>query len=123
MFTPSCVALRRFAPSAGPLINLTPTADGLYLQVVGELDIAAVPKLDGLVRALERAPRTVYVDLAAVRFADSTGLSPFFRSAERRLIDNLPPLTITSVSRAVWRVVRLLADDSDVRAFAVSART
>jgi anti-anti-sigma regulatory factor len=109
------------ASHCGPLINLTPTIDGLYLQVAGELDIATVPRLDGVIGALERAPRSVHVDLAAVRFADAAGMSPFFDSAVRRMIDGLPPLTIRAVSKAVQRVVDLLADDRGARAFAVAA--
>jgi anti-anti-sigma factor len=120
MTTPSFARTARFAPHCSPLINLTPTIDGLFLHVAGELDIATVPRLDGVIAALERAPRSVHVDLAAVRFADAAGLSPLFDSAERRMINGLPPLIVRAVSRAVQRVVELLADDIGVRAFAAA---
>lgn len=122
MTKPSFTRPQRFARRSGR-VSLKPTADGLCLQVAGELDLATVPRLDGLLGALERAPRSACVDLAAVRFADAAGLSPFFDSAERRLTDGLPPLTISAVSRAVQRVVDLLPDDRGAQAFAVAALT
>jgi anti-anti-sigma regulatory factor len=117
----SFVRTPRCAPDRGPLIDLVPTVDGLYLQVAGELDIATVPRLREVIGVLECAPRSVQVDLAAVRFADAAGMSPFFDSAVRRTISGLPPLTITAISRAVRRVVDLLADDRGARAFAAAA--
>jgi anti-anti-sigma factor len=123
MTKPSFARAQRFAPSNGPLINLTQTVDGLYLQIAGDLDMAAVPRLDGLVRALERAPRSVYLDLAGVRFADSSGLAPFLESAQRRLRDHRPPLTVAALSRAVQRVMDLLAEDRGVMALVGRNRT
>ena len=121
MTKPLLVHTPRVAPPGAPRINLTPASDGLYLQVAGELDIASVGRLDGVIGALERAPRSVHVDLAAVRFADATGLSPFFDWAERRMVEGLPPLIVEAVSRAVQRVVDLLADDCGVRAFVAAS--
>jgi anti-anti-sigma regulatory factor len=103
------------------LINVSPAARALHLQIVGELDVATNGRLALLLEQLEGAPRLVLVDLAAVRFADASGLSPFFDSAERRLIKGLPALTVAAASRSVQLVLDLLHGDCGVRAFAVAA--
>ncbi|MGZ4251051.1 MAG: STAS domain-containing protein [Solirubrobacteraceae bacterium] len=61
-------------PSAFEARILDGGSRGVRVVVSGELDLAAAPQLDGvLTRALASA-EDIIIDLAAVRFIDSTGL-------------------------------------------------
>lgn len=78
----------------------TTTDDGVVTVALdGELDIASAPLLDAALADVERGgERTLLLDLARVRFMDSTGLRTLL-SARRRAeaagrslrLANLPP--------------------------------
>ena len=69
-------------------IALVRTDDSVRLVLTGELDIATAPLLD---TALEQAevggPAKILLDLAAVRFIDSSGLRTLIRAADRAAAD------------------------------------
>lgn len=76
----------------------------LVLSVEGEIDLATSPELaDALHKALESAGRRLVVDLRAVRFLDSSGLSLLVqqdrlaRAAGRQLIIVKPPPAVQQV--------------------------
>jgi anti-sigma B factor antagonist len=54
------------------------------MTLVGELDIATIPRLQAAVDALlEQRPREVVVDLRSLGFLDSSGLREFILLADR----------------------------------------
>ena len=76
------------------------------LVVHGELDIATAPELQRLLEGLRRRQHAVVLDLAAVTFIDSTGLSALMdaRVASDR---NGWDFSVRRPSAAVRRVVEL----------------
>ncbi|MTE22366.1 STAS domain-containing protein [Streptomyces sp. TRM43335] len=89
-------------------LTLTPgrRADGTaLLTVVGEIDMS---NTDALAGALEDIPGPLVVDLTAVEYLDSAGLSVFFRHADR--IELIAPPLLTPVL-----TVSGLADIATVR--------
>lgn len=110
---------------AGPTVlhlSLASHRSGVRLGLTGDLDFAVAPRLDLVLRRLERLPRAVTVDLGRVRFADATGLSPLMDSALRRDLDDLPPLLVSTLGRAAARVTALLPDDPGCRALLAGYR-
>lgn len=58
--------------------------DRVRLTLVGELDIATVPRLeDAIAAALARGPRQLVIDLRPLGFLDSSGLREFIVLADR----------------------------------------
>jgi anti-sigma B factor antagonist len=53
------------------------------VAIGGELDVAALPALQEALAAQERAGRDVELDLAALTYIDSSGLTLFFQTAQR----------------------------------------
>lgn len=67
-------------------IDDLPSKDPLRIRGVGELDIAAAPRLESaLARCVAGSPpsRAILVDLTGVTFIDSTGLGILIRAHER----------------------------------------
>ena len=60
--------------------------DTIRIAPRGELDMAAVPRFDEVVRACEQEPAvTIVVDLRDVTFMDSTGLHALLQARNRSL--------------------------------------
>ena len=76
----------------------------VLLSVEGEVDLATAPELEGaLQRALQSPARRLVVDLRAVQFLDSSGLSVLVRqdrlarAGERQLVIVKPPPQVHQV--------------------------
>lgn len=65
--------------------------------------------------AAHPAPRC-RLGLAAVHFVDTAGITPFTRSAQRRLAAGRAPVVVVSTSHALRRLVCVLPDDPGLRA-------
>lgn len=83
----------------------TDPADGrLLVTLAGELDIAGVedvrPQLDEL---LGQEPQPVRIDLASLRFLDSSGIAALIRIANR-----FTPVEVRNASPQVRRVLAVL---------------
>jgi anti-anti-sigma factor len=76
------------------------------LVVHGELDIATTPELQRLLEGLRRRRHAVVLDLAAVTFIDSTGLSALI-DARAESARNGWEFSVRRPSAAVRRVVEL----------------
>lgn len=73
----------------------------VYLQ--GELDLASASKVRRLIEGeCARYPAKLVVDLSAVEFIDSSGLS-LLVVTHRRLLDEGCLLVVASPSETVWR--------------------
>ena len=80
------------------------------VELSGEIDLAAAPKLTTLLESLDGLHMTVCIDMAAVTFIDSTGLQPIVDAARRRQQRRLPQVTIGEcnfVSRRLLQITGL----------------
>ena len=60
--------------------------DTIRIAPLGELDMAAVPRFEEVVKACEQEPAsTIVLDLGDVTFMDSTGLRALLRARKRSL--------------------------------------
>jgi anti-sigma B factor antagonist len=77
------------------------------LELAGELDLACADAVRSELEAIEAdAPEATVVDLSALRFIDSTGLSVLFDAVERASAAGRR-ITFTRSSPAVERTLRL----------------
>jgi anti-sigma B factor antagonist len=70
----------------GEHFNLSLTFDGslFLIELFGELDMASVPELEGVIAmAEETSAVTIIVDLSALHFIDSTGIRVLMSAHER----------------------------------------
>jgi anti-anti-sigma factor len=85
-------------------------ADGVLVQLSGELDISTAPNVEARLLDLERgSPARLIIDLRRVNFIDSTGLSMIINADGRARKDGRR-LTIVSgdgVPRRILRTVGL----------------
>ena len=85
-------------------------ADGVHVQLSGELDISTASNVEARLMELERsAPDRLFLDLRRVSFIDSTGLSMIINADGRARKDGRR-LTIVSgdgVPRRILRTVGL----------------
>ena len=100
-------------------LDVEPADDGVVVVVVrGEIDVATAPEFeDGLGRAVREArPLGLVVDLTAVTFMDSSGLTALARVVERQRLAGgaLAIVTDDSRVRTMFEVARL---DRVVRRF------
>jgi anti-sigma B factor antagonist len=88
----------------------TARADGVHVQLTGELDISSASGVESrLMEVEERAPERLVLDLRRVNFIDSTGLSMII-NADARARKAGRRLTIVSgdgVPRRILRTVGL----------------
>lgn len=85
--------------------------DGLLVTLEGELDISNVERLEEeLMRAEQPRPSQLTLDLRAVRFIDSTGLS-LLLNADARAKRQSRHVTIVSGNGAAKRIMRTVALD------------
>ena len=68
------------------------------VELIGEIDLAAVPKLTTLLESLDGLHMTICIDMAAVTFIDCTGLLPIVDTARRRERQQLPPVKVGECS-------------------------
>jgi len=83
-----------------------PAAGAVVLAPVGELDLAAAPRLRELLSATHAPGTTVVLDFSDVVFLDSSALAVVL-SAERRLRSTGGSLRLVHVSEEVLRVLRI----------------
>jgi anti-sigma B factor antagonist len=84
---------------------------GWLIELAGELDLASADAVRSELEAVEAdAPETTVVDLSALRFIDSTGLSVLFDAVERASADGRR-ITFTRSSPEVERTLRLTGLD------------
>jgi anti-anti-sigma factor len=85
--------------------------DELHVTLEGELDISNVERFEEELMQLERPrPPLVVLDLRAVRFIDSTGLS-LLLNADARARRQSRHVTIVSGNGAAKRIMRTVALD------------
>jgi anti-anti-sigma factor len=85
--------------------------DELYVALSGELDISNVDRFEQELMELEQPrPPLIVLDLRAVRFIDSTGLS-LLLNADARARRQSRHVTIISGSGAARRIMRTVALD------------
>jgi anti-sigma B factor antagonist len=69
---------------AKPLsLEVLRSGDSVTVRAAGDLDLATVVQLDGLLAEEEQDAATVVVDLRAVRFIDSSGLAVLLAAHQR----------------------------------------
>jgi anti-sigma B factor antagonist len=85
--------------------------DELYVKLVGELDISNVERFEQDLMNLEHPrPARIVLDLRAVRFIDSTGLS-LLLNADARARRQSRHVTIVSGTGPARRIMRTVALD------------
>jgi anti-anti-sigma factor len=82
-------------------LTIQDLGDGV-VRLIGEIDMATAPTLQ---RYLELVPSVSVLDLRAVTFIDSSGLSVLVRAHRERPISE--PLTLRSPLGAVCRVLEI----------------
>ncbi|MEA2481221.1 MAG: anti-sigma factor antagonist [Thermoleophilaceae bacterium] len=83
----------------------------LHVTLTGELDISNVERFEGELMQFERErPALIVLDLKAVRFIDSTGLS-LLLNADARARRQDRHVTIVSGNGAARRIMRTVALD------------
>jgi anti-anti-sigma factor len=97
-------------------LSMTVRSDdrGLYVTALGEIDMSTSGKFrDCLTVALEQRPETLVVDLAGVKFLDSTGIAALVFAHNRATEDPSQPTALTVINcqpmvRRVLEVTGLL---------------
>jgi anti-anti-sigma factor len=90
-------------------IDLTLGNSRALVRLAGDIDMVAAVDLTRLLESLDRLTTVeIHVDLAAVRFLDSSGLQPLIEATRRRRTWHLPPVLIGDCSTAVLRLLRIL---------------
>jgi anti-sigma B factor antagonist len=90
--------------------------DRTVLRIVGEIDASNADELDGYFDAAsETAPKEIIVDLSALTFTSSSGLSALVRNRHR--IDPSINIVIVRPSSHIRRLLQIAAIDDlfDVR--------
>jgi anti-anti-sigma factor len=104
----SVVATKDGTPPGRLTVSTHSASDGRFrLAVAGELDIASVDELRAaLSAALDQGPSAVLVDLDALTFMDSTGISALV-AAHRQAAAGGVVLTVVNSRGIVRRVLEL----------------
>jgi anti-anti-sigma factor len=89
-------------------LGLTFTRECALVELIGEIDVIAVDGLRKLMDSLHNLDLTIHVDMSAVSFIDSTGLTPIVEACQRRRQAQLSALEIGPCSPSA----RLLLDVS-----------
>ena len=111
-------------PGAGRLktyrLELTLSAKQSFVTLVGEIDLAACADLTRLFASLDVLAVPIQVDMSAVTFMDSYGLTPLIEATRRRTASR-PPLLVVKQSRQVRRLLAAIgmtdAPVLDIRAW------
>ena len=73
----------------------TDESERVCVAAIGELDLAAAPRLDRALRDAEAdRPRTLVLDLSALEFLDSTGLNVIVNAYRRAAIEGRELLVV-----------------------------
>ncbi|WP_410594842.1 STAS domain-containing protein [Amycolatopsis sp. lyj-23] len=92
-------------------ITVTTTVDATTVSVAGDLDLATTPRLrDRLDEELKFRPAALVIDLGAVGFCSSSGLSALVEAVTGAHARGIPCAIVTT-QRAVVRPIRLLRLD------------
>jgi anti-sigma B factor antagonist len=95
----------RIEPCDGRLgLTLSYHGDVAVLALVGELDLACVPRFEALVASAYVMTDFCRVDLRALAFVDSSGIRALLR-ARRRAVESGAWLEIANATPAVSRVL------------------
>lgn len=86
---------------------LQTTDDGVYLELIGELDVSTAPELARHVDEIIAAQGDVRVDCSELTFADSSGLDTLIRLA-KALSAQDRALVLTDVVPTVRRAIEVL---------------
>lgn len=92
-------------------VTVVGTGDGARIVVQGDVDIAAVPRMErALEQALSSSPRQVLIDLSAVGFIDSSGLR-FLLRANQQAQRNGWSLALTRPTEPAMKAFELTGAD------------
>jgi anti-anti-sigma factor len=90
-------------------IDLTLRTGSALVRLAGDIDMVAAEDLSRLLTSLDRLTTIdIHIDLAEVRFFDSSGLQPLIEATRRRRAWQLPPVLIGECSTAVLRLLSIL---------------
>jgi anti-anti-sigma factor len=90
-------------------IDLTLRNSSALVRLAGDIDMVAAEDLTRLLESLDRLTTIdIHIDLAAVRFLDSSGLRPLIEATRRRRAWRLPPVLIGDCSTAALRLLSIL---------------
>src|SRR5947209_8337400 len=85
--------------------------DALVLRLIGELDVASAPLLEGELEDAESTDRQhLMIDLSRLEFIDSTGLKALLR-AQKSSLENGHQLSLRHALPAVRRVFEVTKTD------------
>jgi anti-anti-sigma factor len=91
------------------MLTVTTTQEGetSTVTIVGEIDLATSTRVNReLDMALDRTPRRLHIELAAVPFMDTTGVAVLLK-ARRRALEQGCGFTVTSTSPAIARLFEI----------------
>lgn len=96
-----------YDPSGALFVRLIRAGERTRAVVVGEVDLASAPTLEGALHdALRRRPRALYLDLERVAFFDCAGLNVLLRT--RALARRTgAALTVSAAGPAVERILSM----------------
>jgi anti-anti-sigma factor len=104
----------RLREEQGHSVDLLLRNGSAVVRLAGDIDMVAAEDLSRLMQSLDRlTTAAVHVDLADVRFLDSSGLQPLIEATRRRRVVRLPPVIIGECSVAVLRLLHALGIDAD----------
>jgi anti-sigma B factor antagonist len=82
--------------------------DSVIVAVAGEIDLSTADQLDGAIRQAEKTEISrIVVDLSAMSFIDSTGLSVLLEAIKRTRMDGNRLSFVPSKHEAVTRLLAL----------------
>ncbi|HET6548826.1 MAG TPA: STAS domain-containing protein [Solirubrobacter sp.] len=91
------------------MLTVTTTHDGetSTVTIAGEIDLATSTRVNReLDMALDRTPRRLHIELAAVPFMDTTGVAVLLK-ARRRALEQGCGFSVTSTSPAIARLFEI----------------
>jgi anti-anti-sigma factor len=104
----------RLREQQGHSVNLVLRNDSALVRLAGDIDVVAAEDLNRLMASLERLTTVaIEVDLADVRFLDSSGLQPLVEATRRRRAWHLPPVVIGECSKPVLRLLHVAGISAD----------
>ncbi len=89
------------------VVEVTPGPAGWVVRVAGELDLATVPDLDACLVALDD---DAVIDLAELRFTDSTGIAALLRG-HLRAVKRGGSFVLRSPTDRVVKVLEIMGPD------------
>lgn len=93
-------------------LGLTLSASQTLVTLTGDIDVAAAPDLGRLMASLDILTVPIHVDMSAVSFVDSSGLTPLIEATRRRTASR-SPIFVGRRSRSVRRFLEIAGMASD----------